>query len=51
MSESDKVKIINLGITPYQESLDLMKDLQKKRIDNEINDTLIFLQHPEIVTV
>ena len=51
MFESDKVKIINLGITPYQESLDLMKDLQKKRIDNEINDTLIFLQHPEIVTV
>lgn len=51
MSEIRKVNIMNLGLTPYEESLDLMKDLQAKRINDEIIDTLIFLQHPEIVTV
>ncbi|SVD98176.1 uncharacterized protein METZ01_LOCUS451030, partial [marine metagenome] len=28
-----------------------MVELQEKRIDNEIRDTLIFVEHPEIVTV
>jgi lipoate-protein ligase B len=42
---------MNLGITPYEDSLELMKELQAKRINDEIIDTLIFLQHPEIVTV
>lgn len=51
MSEVRKVHIMNLGLTPYEESLNLMKSLQKKRIDDEIIDTLIFLQHPEVVTV
>jgi lipoyl(octanoyl) transferase len=51
MTEIRKVKIMNLGITPYEDSLELMKELQEKRINDEIIDTLIFLQHPEIVTV
>ncbi|MDG1551838.1 MAG: lipoyl(octanoyl) transferase LipB [Candidatus Poseidoniaceae archaeon] len=51
MTEIRKVKIMNLGITPYEDSLELMKELQAKRINDEIVDTLIFLQHPEIVTV
>lgn len=51
MSENRKVRIINLGLTPYEDSLEMMKDLQTKRIDDEIIDTLIFLHHPEIVTV
>ena len=28
-----------------------MVELQKKRINNEIQDTLIFVEHPEIVTI
>ena len=28
-----------------------MKDLQKKRIAGDIGDTLIFVQHPEVVTI
>lgn len=51
MTEIRKVKIMSLGITPYEDSLELMKELQAKRINDEIIDTLIFLQHPEIVTV
>jgi len=51
MSEIRKVKIMDLGLTPYDDSLELMKELQAKRINDEIMDTLIFLQHPEIVTV
>ena len=51
MTEIRKVKIMNLGLTPYEDSLELMKELQAKRINDEIIDTLIFLQYPEIVTV
>ncbi len=28
-----------------------MKDLQRRRIADEIDDTLIFVQHPEVVTI
>ena len=51
MSDIHEVVIMNLGITKYVDALDLMKSLQKQRIADEISDTLVFLQHPEIVTV
>ncbi len=51
MTEQRDVKIIHLGEIPYQEALDLMKELQLQRIDDLIPDTLLLLNHPEIVTV
>jgi len=42
---------MDLGVTQYEEAFLLMKELQQKRIDDKISDTLIFLQHPEVVTV
>ena len=51
MSEQRDVEIIHLGEIPYQEALDLMKELQLQRIDDQIPDTLLLLHHPEIVTV
>ncbi|MDA0647936.1 MAG: lipoyl(octanoyl) transferase LipB [archaeon] len=51
MTEQRDVKIIHLGEIPYQEALDLMKELQMQRIDDQIPDTLLLLNHPEIVTV
>jgi|TARA_B110000240_G_scaffold106681_1_gene120191 lipoate-protein ligase B len=51
MTEQRDVKIIHLGEIPYQEALDLMKELQLQRIDDQIPDTLLLLNHPEIVTV
>ena len=51
MTKQRDVEIIHLGETPYQEALDLMKELQLQRIDDQIPDTLLLLHHPEIVTV
>ncbi|MCP2503832.1 MAG: lipoyl(octanoyl) transferase LipB [Candidatus Poseidoniaceae archaeon] len=39
------------GVVNYTHALDLMKQLQKQRIDDEIPDTLLIMEHPEIVTV
>ncbi len=43
--------IIQANKSTHQEVDNLMIDLQQKRIKDEINDTLIFVEHPEIVTV
>lgn len=51
MSEIRIVSVMDLGVTEYEVSLEIMKKLQQKRIDDHIIDTIIFLQHPEVVTV
>ena len=43
--------IIQAGHSTHQDVDKLMIELQLKRIDDEINDTLIFVEHPEIVTI
>ena len=45
------IDIRNLGIMDYTDALELMSTLQQQRINNEIPDTILFLEHPEIVTV
>ncbi|MBJ14983.1 MAG: lipoyl(octanoyl) transferase [Euryarchaeota archaeon] len=40
-----------LGIVEYTDALEMMSTLQQQRIDDDIPDTLLFLEHPEIVTV
>ncbi len=45
------VDIRNLGVVEYTDALKLMSTLQQQRINNEIPDTILFLEHPEIVTV
>ena len=46
-----EVNVRHEGLTDYTDALQLMKDLQKLRIDDEIPDTLLIMEHPEIVTV
>ena len=43
--------IIQAGNSTHQDVDKLMIELQSKRINDEINDTLIFVAHPEIVTI
>ena len=45
------IEIIQAGSSTHQEIDSLMISLQEKRIKNEIEDTLIFVEHPEIVTI
>ena len=51
MTNGRYVDIRYEGIVKYEAAIKLMKVLQKQRIENEINDTLLILEHPEIVTV
>lgn len=51
MTNSRYVDIRYEGIVDYEEAIGLMKSLQKQRIEEEINDTMLILEHPEIVTV
>lgn len=46
-----EVNVRHEGLTDYTDALQLMKELQKLRIDDEIPDTLLIMEHPEIVTV
>lgn len=46
-----KVRILRCGIVEYQEMSDKMRVLQRDRISDKIDDTLIFVEHPEVVTV
>lgn len=45
-----KLTILNKGLTPYGEALKLQKELLIKRQNEEIDDTLILLEHPPVIT-
>ena len=45
------IDIRTLGVIEYTDALEMMSTLQKQRINNETPDTVLFLEHPEIVTV
>ena len=45
------VDIRALGVVEYTDALELMSTLQQQRINDEIPDTILFLEHPEVVTV
>ena len=42
---------LDLGIVGYQEAITLQKKLHKKRCDEIIPDTILVLQHPNILTL
>ena len=46
-----KVSVEHFGITPYLDAEKMMRNLQKKRLQDEITDTLLILQHEEVVTI
>ena len=45
------VDVRDLGIVEYTDALVMMSTLQQQRIDDEIPDTILILEHPEVVTV
>ncbi|ADD44529.1 lipoyl(octanoyl) transferase LipB [Stackebrandtia nassauensis] len=44
------LKIDRLGTVDYARAWDLQKDLQDKRINDEIDDTVLLLEHPSVYT-
>ena len=49
--EQEKIKILDLGHSPYREDWDLQKKMHKDRINSKINDTLIFVEHESVYTL
>ncbi|MHB8158044.1 MAG: lipoyl(octanoyl) transferase LipB, partial [Desulfocucumaceae bacterium] len=48
---SRKCRVMRLGLCDYQEACQLQKQLLRRRIDKEIPDTLVLLQHPPVFTI
>lgn len=46
-----KLNIINLGKMEYEKVLHIQERLQQKRIDDEIDDTLLVVEHPPVITM
>ncbi|GFP20263.1 lipoyl(octanoyl) transferase [Candidatus Hakubella thermalkaliphila] len=46
-----KLCILNLGIVPYEEAFELQKKMARCRIEGEIGDHLLLLEHPPVITV
>lgn len=46
-----KLSIIDLGLQPYRPVWDLQRKLQRQRIEQQILDTLIFVEHHPVYTI
>lgn len=46
-----KLTIIKLGLIDYREALVLQEKLRELRLDNKVNDTLILLEHSNVITL
>ena len=47
----NEIIINDLGHRPYQEVWDLQKEMQKQRINGDIDDTLILVEHEPVYTL
>jgi lipoate-protein ligase B len=43
--------VMRLGTRPYAEVLDIQKELLEKRINDEVRDTLILVEHEPVITI
>ena len=50
-STSKTLDYLDLGIVDYKEAWDLQKSLFEKRLNGEISDTLLLLEHPHTYTL
>jgi lipoyl(octanoyl) transferase len=46
-----KLAVIDLGLQPYRPVWKLQQELQRKRIEQKIPDTLIFVEHTPVYTI
>ncbi len=43
--------LIDLGLMDYGQALELQRDVHRKRVAGETEDTLILVEHPEVITL
>lgn len=46
-----KLSILDLGVVPYEEAFELQKEMARQRIEGKIDDHLLLLEHPPVITV
>ncbi|MCK5306158.1 MAG: lipoyl(octanoyl) transferase LipB [Candidatus Omnitrophica bacterium] len=46
-----QIDIVDLGLMNYREAYAVQKETHLKRQRGEVNDTLIFVEHPSVITV
>lgn len=51
MKNRSDLRVLDLGLKPYKEIWLYQKKLQKQRINKQINDTLIFVEHLPVYTL
>ena len=52
MSEARELWVVSLGTVPYEEALELQRELARERISGAIpQDMLLLLEHPPVVTL
>jgi lipoyl(octanoyl) transferase len=52
MSEARELWVVNLGTVPYEDALELQREMAKERISGAIpQDVLLLLEHPPVVTM
>jgi lipoyl(octanoyl) transferase len=51
MNNKKKVLVSHLGQIPYQQALILQNQLHQKRVNGEIPDILLLLEHPSVITI
>ena len=51
MPSDRKLVVRRLGVVGYDEGLELQRDLVARRAAGEIDDTLLLLQHPHVLTL
>ena len=50
-TKTEQIIALDLGHRPYQEVWDLQKEMQAKRINTQIEDTLILVEHEPVYTL
>jgi lipoyl(octanoyl) transferase len=49
--ERSEIQVMDLGLLPYKEAWEIQKQLVQKRIEGECPDTLLFVEHPPVITL
>lgn len=50
MKPNSPIQVQFLGCRPYKDALETMHDLRDRRLQNQISDQILFLEHPSVIT-
>jgi lipoyl(octanoyl) transferase len=45
-----ELEIVQAGLVPYEQAWDMQRELHRRRVDGEVPDTMLLLQHPSVYT-